>query len=261
LPGSSGPQGPAGPPGASAINLPVSVPSVYSDTKGLTYSDDANVAKYLGNDVIHRPLGTKEVPARSCKHLAKANPTFDSGLYYIDPNGGKISDAVQVYCDMEKQQTCVEPTKKEYPLSRYFNESISSPVWFGEATGFYQFEYDIDSSQLAFLKLLHSRASQRLTVNCHQVAVVNDATESRNKPWSKAVRLFTDNARELLYQHSHMRYHVQKDDCQYKKKSYAQTILDINTESKRLPIRDIAFSDGGGRSQEIGVALTKVCFS
>lgn len=211
--------------------------------------------------MIHKPLGTKEVPARSCKHLAKANPNYPSGYYYIDPNGGKISDAARVFCDMEKLETCVEPLEKEYPPARYFNESITSPTWFGEAAGFRQFEYDIETSQLAFLKLLHARATQQLLITCHQVVVAKDAHQRDPSPWEKAVHLYTDNARELTPRHAHLHYRVEKDECQYKKASYAQTILDVDTESKRLPIRDIAFLDGGNFDQEIGVTLTQVCFS
>lgn len=33
------------------------------------------------------------------------------GEYTIDPNEGCSSDAVRVYCDFEKQATCVDPKK------------------------------------------------------------------------------------------------------------------------------------------------------
>ena len=35
------------------------------------------------------------------------------GKYTIDPNEGCISDAVEVYCDFEKQATCVNPKKSK----------------------------------------------------------------------------------------------------------------------------------------------------
>lgn len=35
------------------------------------------------------------------------------GKYTIDPNEGCSSDAVEVYCDFEKQATCVNPKKSK----------------------------------------------------------------------------------------------------------------------------------------------------
>ena len=34
------------------------------------------------------PKGTKEAPARTCKHLAEAYPDLHDGEYWIDPNLG-----------------------------------------------------------------------------------------------------------------------------------------------------------------------------
>ena len=40
-------------------------------------------------------------PAASCADLLAGHPTLDTGPYTIDPNGGSIGDAVEVFCDME----------------------------------------------------------------------------------------------------------------------------------------------------------------
>ena len=39
-------------------------------------------------------------PGLNCKHIKETNNTTDSGLYWIDPNGGDTSDSMEVYCDM-----------------------------------------------------------------------------------------------------------------------------------------------------------------
>ena len=52
---------------------------------------------------------------------------FCLGEYTIDPNEGCSSDAVEVYCDFEKQATCVNPQKTKVKLvySKPFAENVS----------------------------------------------------------------------------------------------------------------------------------------
>ena len=44
-----------------------------------------------------------------CFELVKMCPFFSAGLYWIDPNLGCSSDAVQVFCNCTSKQTCVVP--------------------------------------------------------------------------------------------------------------------------------------------------------
>ena len=48
-----------------------------------------------------KPNGTPSAPAHSCLSLHEDWPTFESGTYSIDPNGGSPIDAFEVHCDME----------------------------------------------------------------------------------------------------------------------------------------------------------------
>lgn len=45
-------------------------------------------------------LNSSNEPGLSCKSIIDAGQSQGSGIYWIDPNGGSISDEFQVYCDM-----------------------------------------------------------------------------------------------------------------------------------------------------------------
>jgi hypothetical protein len=45
-------------------------------------------------------LNSSNEPGLSCKSIIDAGLSQGSGIYWIDPNGGSISDELQVYCDM-----------------------------------------------------------------------------------------------------------------------------------------------------------------
>lgn len=75
---------------------------------------------------------------RSCIDIFYAFPNHKSGTFTIDPNEGDISDAISVYCNLEKKATCIE---------------------------------DIDNmknGQLKFLKLLSTFVYQTIKFNCPQ---------------------------------------------------------------------------------------------
>ena len=48
-------------------------------------------------------------------------PLVSLGEYTIDPNEGCSSDAVEVYCDFEKQATCVDPKKTRVRVNKSRN--------------------------------------------------------------------------------------------------------------------------------------------
>lgn len=71
--------------------------------------------------------GERRRPAHSCQHICHLNSNtaggignisslnsrcrvhYTAGLYWIDPNLGCSSDAVQVYCNCTSRKTCVIP--------------------------------------------------------------------------------------------------------------------------------------------------------
>lgn len=76
---------------------------------------------------------------RSCADVSYAFPEYESDSYLIDPNEGDISDAVLVYCNMDKKATCIE-----------------------NATS-------IKNGQLKFIKLLTTYVHQMIKFDCQHV--------------------------------------------------------------------------------------------
>ena len=58
------------------------------------------------------------------------------------------------------------------------------------------------------------------------------------------------------------KYRVVKDDCKFKKNSWAQSVFSIETlKPARLPITDVKLEDFGDSNQEFKLELGQVCFS
>lgn len=119
-----------------------------------------------------------------------------------------------------------------------------------------RFDYQADASQLAFLKLLSSKAEQKLKISCQNMPVVNNVHNS------KPIMLFTDNDKRLLFDDPLFNYNVLSDNCQYGKNSLAETELEVVSRSQRLPIRDIAVSRVESTQEQLfGLQIGSVCFS
>lgn len=58
------------------------------------------------------------------------------GLYWIDPNGGCINDAVEVFCNFSKEhvKTCIHPVNQKASIQSWTSPS----VWFSKFTGGFQ---------------------------------------------------------------------------------------------------------------------------
>lgn len=71
-----------------------------------------------------------------------------AGYYWIDPNGGCISDAVQVLCNFSSGavKTCIEPLQKESELRSWSGES----VWFST----FKEGFQVINLQVLFIILL-----------------------------------------------------------------------------------------------------------
>jgi hypothetical protein len=221
--------------------------------------DDAFLAQIMGNDAIVVPDGTRDLPARTCRHLAAAKPEMKDGWYWIDPNGGKISDAARVFCKFDENvQTCVEPKQDILDLKAYPTADVESHNSLSKLAGIGQLTYQLEDSQLAFLKMLSSHARQELIVNCSQTYVVDAQGEIQN---SRAAILFTDNDKELYVDDPIFKYKVLRDDCKYGKSSIADTVIQVSTRAQRLPIRDVALAHLGEKHQEVGLKVGQVCFS
>lgn len=74
-----------------------------------------------------------------------------SGHYWIDPNGGCISDAVEVYCNFTDgvARTCIMPEKSEAERKSWVGDSI----WFSSKEGGFKVIHPDPEQLLHFLLL------------------------------------------------------------------------------------------------------------
>lgn len=49
-------------------------------------------------------------------------------MKWVDPNGGCPADAIEVYCNIETQQTCVYPSSSKIVNGTNGMEQFNSPV-------------------------------------------------------------------------------------------------------------------------------------
>merc|ERR1711868_358737 len=90
----------------------------------------------------------------------------------------------------------------------------------------------------------------------NMVAFLNLRNQPRN-----AVSFMAWNDLEIRHR-GKSKYKVLKDDCKFKKNSWAQTTFNIETaKPARLPITDIKLEDFGEQNQEFKLELGQVCFS
>lgn len=215
------------------------------------------------------PDGSRKHPARNCRDLKFCHPELKSGEYWVDPNQGCKLDAIKVFCNMETGETCLNASPGSVPQKNWWTDSGAEKkhVWFGESMdGGFQFGYgnpelpeDVLDVQLAFLRLLSSRASQNITYHCKNSIAYMDHTSGNVK---KALRLMGSNEGEFKAEgNSKFTYTVLEDGCTKHTGEWGKTVFEYRTrKAVRLPIIDIAPYDVGGPDQEFGVDVGPVCF-
>mgnify|MGYP003572034906 CR=1 FL=1 len=262
--GFMGQPGPPGPPGPTAA-LTRAMRRAYSYQ--YHYQNDAPeiTAEILGSQTIAAPLGTRKLPARTCRQLAESRPGLADGMYWLDPNGGRVEDAVPAYCDMRRKKTCIRPVQRVLPTQRWFEQPLTRYTWLAEDTRLGEFTYDIAPSQLAYLQVWSNSATQRLTFKCESLAVVRDTsiTGTPAQQHGRAVRLLGDG--DIKFEHpesdSRNKYSVIVDECQHRKPgSNARTTVELRSRAPLLPLRDVELAEAGGKRQELGLVLGHVCF-
>ncbi|MEE6526163.1 hypothetical protein FKM82_026628 [Ascaphus truei] len=87
---------------------------------------------------IKNPPGTRENPARICRDLLNCERKVADGKYWIDPNLGCPSDAIEVFCNFSAGgQTCLSPiTVTKVPYG-YYQQDTSYVVPGGSDMGPY----------------------------------------------------------------------------------------------------------------------------
>lgn len=215
-------------------------------------------------ELMRRPLGTFESPARTCKELMMVQPDYRDGDYWIDPNQGCHRDSVRVYCNFSAQgETCLYPDKRveTVKLAAWNKEKPGS--WFSQFRKGKQFSY-IDSDgtpvhvvQLTFLKLLSATAKQTFTYTCQNSVAWFDLAAGGH---ARALRFRGSNDEEMTQAKSSFIRALQ-DGCQFRK-GQDRTVLEIDAPSAELlPIIDVSASDFGNSNQKFGFEVGRVCFN
>lgn len=74
----------------------IKLPEIKSNTQKQIYAYYGNSEASNGEAVI----GTEPMPAYSCRSIYEHGDSSGDGTYFIDPEGGEVSDAFETYCDM-----------------------------------------------------------------------------------------------------------------------------------------------------------------
>lgn len=91
-------------------------------------------------------------------------------------------------------ESCISPVKEKFSASA--DKTGAAMTWLGEVADFERFDYAVEGTQLAMLKLRSPSAYQTVTVSCPE-----------------EVKLYSDNDIELSASDSHARFGVIADNC------------------------------------------------
>lgn len=217
---------------------------------------------------LKNPTGMKDAPARTCQDLYKADPEVADGWYFIDPNGGGISDAFEAEClfnGPKKSETCLHPIQTGYERQSWFTrkENPDAHVWFAETFDENaEFNYGIHKSQIKYLHKFSSRARQDIAMSCKNTVIIYDQAGKSHK---KAIRLasFDEEIMSPVAKKPY-RFRVKDDKCKNKNGELGQTLIEVRGRGgrvERMPIMDIGIYDVGSEDQEFGIQIGPACFS
>lgn len=210
--------------------------------------------------------GTKKNPAETCKDLAMSDPETKDGLYWIDPNGGNVNDAVQAWCNIKKHETCIDAKPNKIFRGKWYRGPATEGYkLFSEMGGdAKRFTYKADGSQLRFLQIKSSEAAQTIAYHCRNSIAVTDGNTGTK---AHALKLTGDNDVEFTHDGLHgKKYELQgRDGCSNKwgGSKWSKTKLTISTtKTDRLPIVDFeTYNTDQQRNMQFGLEISSVCFS
>uniref|UniRef100_A0A672R3C8 Collagen, type V, alpha 3a n=1 Tax=Sinocyclocheilus grahami TaxID=75366 RepID=A0A672R3C8_SINGR len=291
--GVSGPSGPTGPPGPPGLSgppatmiepLPIREGHKNEDEEAVqlnmedflqadeSLDDPEGMEEVFASlnsmktevELMRKPLGTFESPARTCKELMLCHPEYKDGEYWIDPNQGCHRDSIKVFCNFTAEgETCLHPDKRfeMVKLAAWNKEKPGS--WYSQYRKGKQFFYiDTDGNpvpvvQMTFLKLLSATATQPFTYSCQNSVGWYDVVSHSHQ---HAVRFRGSNDEEMTQAKSPFITSLH-DGCQTHK-GQERTVLQIDSpRSELLPVIDVAVSDFGNNNQKFGFHVGPVCFN
>lgn len=218
---------------------------------------------------LKNPTGKKDSPGRTCREIAAGvYPEIKkNGMFWIDPNGGGVSDAIEVFCrfadTLDATQTCLVPRTENYEKQAWFKTKPKGDdiALFAEKFSESEFSYKTHKSQVKFLQYLAKQARQRVTIHCKNMNAVFD---SQSNDYKNSVKLISFDEEEMnVHAKKAFRYKVIEDTCQEKNGKWGKAVLEVRGREprmQRLPILDVGFRDVG-TDQEFGIELGRACFS
>ncbi|CAL8347145.1 unnamed protein product [Gadus morhua 'NCC'] len=206
-------------------------------------SDIFKTLHYLSDVIesIKKPLGTRENPARVCKDLLDCQQKISDGRFWIDPNLGCTSDAIEVFCNFTAGgQTCLTPL-------------ASNKMVFG-----------VGKVQMKFLHLLSMEASHGITVHCLTEPLYNTAVNSsanRHIPIVRSHLRFRGWNGQIFEKDILLEPHVLQDGCKVQDGSWHQSLFSFQTQdSRQLPITDIQELTSSQPPSQQHIEVGLVCF-
>jgi len=153
-----------------------------------------------------------------------------------------------------KGKTCIHPDRDtQVVIPRHWAKEGNN-AWFSAFTGGFKIKYPSET-QLAFLKLLSTKAEQKFTYFCmNAVAWYNQEKDD----YKQSLRIMGANEHEFkrIKQRD-----VIYDGCR-NRRSNAYTVFEIKTKRvQQLPIIDFAPRDYGQSWQKFGFEMGPVCYS
>uniref|UniRef100_A0A8C1QR13 Fibrillar collagen NC1 domain-containing protein n=1 Tax=Cyprinus carpio TaxID=7962 RepID=A0A8C1QR13_CYPCA len=289
--GVGGPPGPTGPPGLPGLSVSCHFISIlyffllclwisHLTAEGLESMADESLDEPEGMEevfaslnsmkteveLMRKPLGTFESPARTCKELMLCHPEYKDGEYWIDPNQGCHRDSIKVFCNFTAEgETCLHPDKrfemvklaawnKEKPGSWYSQYRKGKQVLFPSNVFLSSFNSLTVNMHLTFLKLLSATATQTFTYSCQNSVGWYDVASHSHQ---FAIRFRGSNDEEMTQAKSPF-ITALYDGCQ----GQERTVLQIDSpRSELLPVIDVAVSDFGNNNQKFGFHVGPVCFN
>lgn len=201
---------------------------------------------------IKAPQGnSKQNAARSCRDIFLNNPDAESGDYWVDPNLGCNEDAILVHCDADSQATCLSPLNIQTIVNNtWYTAERPKRVYYSSMEAGQKFQYiEEEPTQLTFLRLLSTTATQTVTYFCKNVQgnpIFLTASE---------VELTHDETSKFFYE-------ILEDGCSESSSEWGKSVYRYTTKkTTRLPIIDFAPGEVGLANQQFGLDMGRVCFS
>lgn len=201
---------------------------------------------------VRNPIGKKSSPGRDCRDISNHNPDLKNGFYWIDPNGKAAYDAIEVYCRLDKQETCIRPPVPQYEKQRWTKRADGAQYFMDDINNKKEFIYMKELSQLKFLQLRSNSARQTLTYHC-----LNSKAYGTRLVFYNGDEM--DSASETTFK-KFTRLSTQ-DECVLDNQWHT-AVFDVRTNhTDKLPVMDVLLFDVGQENQQFGIDLGEVCYS